>query len=166
MAAMSAVNFEMRPVAGIAGKIELLGSAKPGETLELQADLESVDKEAVVYDGAALVNGIPILRLEHCVGPMLPMEQFEDPQVARDRFALLCERGAEPSVFSGVPAISGTRIAGETGKWLRANLEVFADAIEGRAEYPISTAQMVDVIAGLEAIVTSMRSGNAVALTE
>ena len=49
---------------------------------------------------------------------------------------------------------------------VRANLEVFADAIEGRAEYPISTAQMVDVIAGLEAIVTSMRSGNAVALTE
>ena len=44
---------------------------------------------------------------------------------------------------------------------LRANLEAFADAIEDRAEYPISTAQMVDVIAGLEAIVEAMHSNTA-----
>jgi len=47
---------------------------------------------------------------------------------------------------------------------LRANLEAFADAIEGRAEYPISTAQMVDVIAGLEAIVAAVGTGKAVEL--
>jgi predicted dehydrogenase len=47
---------------------------------------------------------------------------------------------------------------------LRANLEVFVDAIEGRAAYPIPVAQMLDVIAGLEAIVASMESGNAVTL--
>jgi predicted dehydrogenase len=45
---------------------------------------------------------------------------------------------------------------------LRANLEAFADAIEGRAEYPISTAQMVDVIAGIEAIVAAVETGGAV----
>ncbi len=45
---------------------------------------------------------------------------------------------------------------------LRANLEAFADAVEGRAEYPIPVAQMVEVIAGLEAIVMSIRSGCAV----
>lgn len=45
---------------------------------------------------------------------------------------------------------------------LRANLEAFADAIEGRAEYPISTAQMVDVIAGLEGIVAAVETGRAV----
>ncbi|MEO7728837.1 MAG: Gfo/Idh/MocA family oxidoreductase [Burkholderiales bacterium] len=44
---------------------------------------------------------------------------------------------------------------------LRANLEAFADAIEGRAEYPIPTAQMIDVIAGLEAIVEAMGSNAA-----
>ena len=48
---------------------------------------------------------------------------------------------------------------------LRANLEAFADAIEGRAEYPISTAQMVDVIAGLEAIVAAVETGKLVTLT-
>ena len=47
---------------------------------------------------------------------------------------------------------------------LRANLEAFADAIEGRAVYPISTAQMVDVIAGIEAIVAAVETGKAVEL--
>ena len=47
---------------------------------------------------------------------------------------------------------------------LRANLEAFADAIEGRAEYPIPTAQMIDVIAGMEAIVTSLDTAAAVTL--
>ena len=47
---------------------------------------------------------------------------------------------------------------------LRANLEAFADALEGRAEYPISTGQMVDVIAALEAIVASVGTGKAVEL--
>lgn len=48
---------------------------------------------------------------------------------------------------------------------LRANLEAFTDAIEGREEYPISSAQMVDVIAGLEAIVDSVETGRAVELS-
>jgi len=47
---------------------------------------------------------------------------------------------------------------------LRANLEAFADAIEGRVEYPISTGQMVDVIAALEAIVASVGTGKAAEL--
>ncbi len=48
---------------------------------------------------------------------------------------------------------------------LRANLEAFADAIEGRAAYPIPVAQMIDVIAGLEAIVSSIETDNVVTLT-
>jgi 3-hydroxymyristoyl/3-hydroxydecanoyl-(acyl carrier protein) dehydratase len=141
-AAMSAVNFEKRPVAGIAGKIELVGAAKPGDTLQLEADLESVDREAVAYDGTVLVNGIPVLRLEHSVGPMLPMEEFEDPQVARARFVLLRGQGAELGMFQGVPDIFGTRIDGEKGKWLRAKLDVplkapfFADHFPRRPVFP------------------------------
>jgi predicted dehydrogenase len=49
---------------------------------------------------------------------------------------------------------------------LRLNLEAFADAIEGRAAYPIPVVQMIDVIAGLEAIVASTQSGNAVTLAD
>ena len=44
---------------------------------------------------------------------------------------------------------------------LRTNLEMFADAIEGRASYPITAPQIVATIAALEAIVKSMQSGAA-----
>jgi len=41
-------------------------------------------------------------------------------------------------------------------------LESFAEAIEARTEYPISTAQMVNLIAGIEAIVAAVETGKAV----
>jgi predicted dehydrogenase len=47
---------------------------------------------------------------------------------------------------------------------LRENLEAFADGVEGRLPYPIPVAQMIDTIAGIEAIVTSMESRGPVSL--
>ena len=43
-AAMAAVGFSHRPVAGIAGSIELLSAVRPGQNLDLAAELESVDE--------------------------------------------------------------------------------------------------------------------------
>ncbi len=40
-----------------------------------------------------------------------------------------------------------------------ANLEAFADAIEGRARYPVPHEQMIATVSALEAIVKSTRSG-------
>jgi predicted dehydrogenase len=40
-----------------------------------------------------------------------------------------------------------------------ANLEAFADAIEGRATYPVPHEQMIGTVSALEAIVRSTRSG-------
>jgi predicted dehydrogenase len=40
-----------------------------------------------------------------------------------------------------------------------ANLEAFADAIEGRAPYPVPHEQMIGTVSALEAIVKSTRSG-------
>jgi predicted dehydrogenase len=48
---------------------------------------------------------------------------------------------------------------------LRLQLEAFADAVEGRAPYPIPTVQMMDTVAALEAIVKSMGSRMPVALS-
>ena len=42
---------------------------------------------------------------------------------------------------------------------VRANLEAFADAVAGRAPYPISTREMVNVVTAFEAIVKSADSG-------
>lgn len=47
---------------------------------------------------------------------------------------------------------------------LRAELEAFADAVAGRAPYPVSPEQMIDTIAAFEAIVRSMASSRPVAV--
>ena len=48
------------------------------------------------------------------------------------------------------------RVVYEPVEALRVQLEAFADAVEGRAPYPIPTTQMIEVVATLEAIVKSM----------
>ena len=141
-AAMAVGNFARRPVAGLAGNIELLVPVFPGQTLQLEAELESVDDEAVSYGGTARVDGIPVIRLERCVGPMLPQEEFADPEALRDRFALLCGAGAAPGGFKGMPALFLDRTGGETGRTARANLQVpaaasfFADHFPRRSVFP------------------------------
>jgi len=42
---------------------------------------------------------------------------------------------------------------------VRANLEAFADAVEGRAPYPIPQAEMIALVAACEAIVKSIAGG-------
>ena len=128
-AAMSVVKFEHRPVAGLAGGIQLLSEVRPGQTLDLAADLETVDEGAVAYGGTAQVDGLSVIRLENCVGPMAPGGEFDDPQALRDRFAVLCGDGAAPGGFGGVPAIALERTGGEPGQSVRATLEVPTSAL-------------------------------------
>jgi predicted dehydrogenase len=49
---------------------------------------------------------------------------------------------------------------------LRAELEAFADAVEGRAPYPIAPKEMLDTIAAFEAVVRSMQTGEPVRVPE
>jgi 3-hydroxymyristoyl/3-hydroxydecanoyl-(acyl carrier protein) dehydratase len=141
-AAMVAVDFRARPVAGIASRVQMNAAPRPGQTLELAANLESVDDEAVGYCGSASVDGKVILRLEHCVGPMMPVADFDDPQLLRARHALLCGAGATPGAFDGVPTMALTRTTGENGHMARATLEVpaaaplFADHFPRKPVFP------------------------------
>jgi 3-hydroxyacyl-[acyl-carrier-protein] dehydratase len=125
---MAELNFERRPVAGLAGGIELLGTVRPGQTLELSADIETVDQDAVAYGGMARADGVPVIRLEHCVGPMAPGADFDDPTALRARFTLLCGAGAAPGAFPGMPSIALERTGGVTGQTARATLQVPAAA--------------------------------------
>jgi 3-hydroxymyristoyl/3-hydroxydecanoyl-(acyl carrier protein) dehydratase len=140
--AMAALNFERRPVAGLAGCIELLSPVRPGQTLELAADLESVDAEAVAYSGTATADGVAVVRLQDCVGPMVLLNDFDDPQALRDRFAVLCGPGAEPGGFGGIPALALDRTDGERGRSARATFQVpasaplFADHFPRRPVFP------------------------------
>jgi 3-hydroxymyristoyl/3-hydroxydecanoyl-(acyl carrier protein) dehydratase len=140
--AMAAVDFKFRPVAGLAGKIELLSPVRPGQTLELAAELETVDTEAVAYGGTASVEGVPVIKLENCVGPMLPMEDFDDPSAMREQFGRFCRETAAPGGFRGTPPVRIEPSASETGKSKRATLHVpdsapfFADHFPRRPVFP------------------------------
>ncbi len=128
-ASMAALDFKVRPVAGIAASIELLAEVRPGQTLELAADIESVDNEAVSYCGTALVEGKPVIKLNHCVGPMLPQEDFDDTQAVKNRYALLCNGGAVPGAYGGVPPVNFENVTSEPGRWIRANLPIPTSAL-------------------------------------
>ena len=122
--AMAAVDFKVRPVAGIAASVELLQAVRPGQTLQLAADIETVDNEAVSYCGEAFVDGVQVIKLNHCVGPMLPQEDFDDPQAVENRYALLSNGGTAPGAYRGVPVVNFENVTNEPGQWFRASLPI------------------------------------------
>lgn len=127
-AAMSEVGFTHRPVAGLAGETRYHGTAVPGQTLQLEADIERCDDEAIAYGGKASIDGRCVLELNHCVGPMLPMEEFDAPDAVRADFETLRGPGAAAGRFAGVDAPVIDVIEHVAGKKLRAELLVPAEA--------------------------------------
>ncbi len=125
-AAMAKVGFRRRPVAGLAGEVKFKERAAPGTILDLEVELESCDSDAVLYDGCARVGPLPIVEMSRCVGPMLPMEDFEAPEAARARFELLCGEEAPHQGFSCHAAVSPcvVPIDHDPGKRLRAAMHV------------------------------------------
>jgi len=197
-AAMSALKFTHRPIAGLAGCIEFPGGAERGHScprqlpngkqlieppcgsqnvtadtnvraplstpsalressrtaqswssalrphgvLELAANLESVDTESVAYSGTAHADGRLVVRLQDCLGPMVPLADLDDPQDLANRFDLLCGPGAAPGGFRGLPPLALERTAGDTGRQACAAFKVpssapfFADHFPRRPVFP------------------------------
>jgi 3-hydroxymyristoyl/3-hydroxydecanoyl-(acyl carrier protein) dehydratase len=127
-AAMASLEFRCRPVAGLAGTIELLSPVRPGQTLELSTELETLDTEAVAYGGAAEADGVPVLKLQHCLGPMVRADEFDEPQALRDRYGLLVGGGARAGAFRAVPRVVAEPADGEPGASLSGELRVPEEA--------------------------------------
>ena len=155
-AIMAAVDFKFRCLAGIAEKVELLADARPGQVLELAADIETVGTDGCDYCGFASVNGRPLLRLIHCVGPMLPQEELEDVNAVRGLYLSLCSGDSGPSAFAGVPPFEVARTGGEAGLIAKGVLtvptaaEFFADHFPRRALFPATLLvnEMVNFVTG------------------
>jgi len=130
LSAMAAVDFRFRPVAGIAGAVEFHREVRPGERLHLEATLVKADEEAVGYDGVASVDGEPVVSLRDCLGPMLPMEDFDDPEAVRARYGKLLAGGDadagsfEGGGFAGLPEFSWEVSEREEGRRLAAGFRV------------------------------------------
>ncbi len=103
--AMSHVDFRGRPVAALATETRFRGEALTGETLHLAVEIEDCDDNIVAYGGSAAVDGRTIIELEHCLGPMLPVGDFDAPEALRQRLELLRNEGAPRGRFHGVEPV-------------------------------------------------------------
>jgi len=90
---MAAKDFTVRPVAGVVGEVAIIGEAAVGDSVLLDTTIDSVTDDAVFYHATASVEGSTVLRLENTLGPLLPMEQFNDTQEMRERFAKISHSG-------------------------------------------------------------------------
>lgn len=101
--AMAYLDYKVRPVAGLAAELRFGPEVRPGQRLDLEVVIESCEPDAVSYSGWVDVDGVRVMELDHSVGPMLPMEEFDAPEAVRSRFQLLCGSGAPGGQFPGVP---------------------------------------------------------------
>jgi 3-hydroxymyristoyl/3-hydroxydecanoyl-(acyl carrier protein) dehydratase len=139
---MAQLGFAYRPVAGLASLVQYHKVPQPGCTLQLQADVERCDAEAVAYSGKAFIDGRLALELVDSVGPMLPMEEFDAPDAVRADFETLAGPGAPSGRFAGVDAPHLETTEHSAGERVRATLRVpeaaiyFDDHFPRRPVYP------------------------------
>ncbi len=84
---MMSRDFSVRPVAGIVSSAVFYRAAYVGETLLLDATIDSLDESAVLYHGEVRVGDEVIFRLDGALGPLLPMADFIDESFVRRQFA-------------------------------------------------------------------------------
>lgn len=106
-AAMAECGFARRPVAGLADEVSVLSTPGPGDVVALAAGIESIDGDAVAYNGFASAGSRAILGLRGCVGPMLPMEQFDDPAAVAARLEALRRSGSRTAPAAAQPGFAG-----------------------------------------------------------
>ncbi|HVR99027.1 MAG TPA: hypothetical protein VMW27_20575 [Thermoanaerobaculia bacterium] len=149
-AAMAQAGFRQRPVAALAGEMRIVGDTAPGEIVELGVEIERCDPDAVAYGGWARVADTPVLELRRCVGPMLPLEEFDAPEAVRGDFETLRGPGARPDRFPGIAAPDLSLIDHIPGQRLRASMRVpvsapfFGDHFPRRPVFPATL--LLDVL--------------------
>jgi 3-hydroxymyristoyl/3-hydroxydecanoyl-(acyl carrier protein) dehydratase len=133
---MSKLGFRRRPVAGLAGETLFSRGAAPGQVLDLAVEIETCDEDAVAYGGTARIGGEPVLELRHCVGPMLPMEEFDAPEAVSGDFEVLCGPGVPAGRIRSLPQPEVTVNERVPGRMIAATLQVPATAPFFRDHFP------------------------------
>lgn len=161
--AMAQIDFRGRPVAALATETIFHRDVAPGSRLELAVDIESCDDEAVAYGGSAEVDGETVIELKHCLGPMLPVQDFDSPDAMRERYSLLCSEGAPSGRFRGVADPELVAIESASGKSARALLRVprsaafFADHFPRRPVFPATLLLDSQIRLAMELARSSLR---------
>lgn len=131
-------NFTQRPVAGVVSSARLHRPAYPGETLLLESVIDALDDTAVQYHSVARVGDETVFTIDGALGPLLPMNDFINPDLARLQFAEINRPGEWPPVVNNAvkevlspemaahitPMLFDSIIAGEPGVHLRAEKRI------------------------------------------
>jgi 3-hydroxymyristoyl/3-hydroxydecanoyl-(acyl carrier protein) dehydratase len=90
--AMRRTDFRSRPVAALVADLWIgdHGACAREGLLTLEARIERLDARAILYSGRAHCGETMVAELRRSVGPLLPLELFDDPEVMRQRCADLC----------------------------------------------------------------------------
>src|SRR6185295_8378961 len=99
---MDSIDFRSRPVAALVTETRFRRAVAPGQTLALDVDIIECDDDAVAYNGRASVDRDEVIELVDCLGPLLPVADFDDPQALRAWLQRLRGDGAPPARFRGV----------------------------------------------------------------
>ncbi len=126
--AMAHIDFRGRPVAALASETRFARDVQPGQVLDLSVEIDDCDDAAVAYHGEASVASVRVIELRDCLGPMLPVADFDDPVAMAARLALLRAGGAVPGQFGGVPLLRAVRTAGAEPGMAEGTLLVPAEA--------------------------------------
>jgi 3-hydroxymyristoyl/3-hydroxydecanoyl-(acyl carrier protein) dehydratase len=97
--AMAGENFNRRPVAALAHRITLGHSLPPGTVIDLEVEIARCDRDAILYQGTATVGGTEVTRLSRCLGPMLPLADFDAPEAVREGFDRLRAGGVASPTY-------------------------------------------------------------------
>jgi 3-hydroxymyristoyl/3-hydroxydecanoyl-(acyl carrier protein) dehydratase len=166
--AVAKLDFRLRPVAGIAHETLYDGVPRPGDTLETEVRIDSCEDDAVAYQGWARIRGHTVMELRDCVGPMLPLESFDDAASMRAFYATLCGEGAAVDRFEGLPALPmgpRERDAGQATASLviPEHAALFADHFPRRPVFP-GTLLLDRMTALAESLATEAGGGRHAAL--
>jgi predicted dehydrogenase len=119
--------------------VRLVKTGELGDVLHIEAHFSN--EVAGTFTTLAAVRSTPLYLRLHAFGRHTSAEAVSRTEL------VLRRSGAEEQrlTFSAVDTV-------------RANLEAFADAVVGRAQYPIPPNQMLDTVAAFEAIAEAVRS--------
>lgn len=94
-AVIDALKFQKRPVAGIVSQVNILGEVRVGQTLQLTAEIDALDDEAVEYHGAAYVGDKKVFEIESAIGPMMAMSDMNPTSEVKRQLSQLLETNVD-----------------------------------------------------------------------
>ena len=90
---IEARDFTVKPVITVVETFSVFQHPRPGDRLEVTGEVESMSPESALAHGSVLLNGKPVITLQHAVCYLYPLEELDPPAEARRQFANIYRQG-------------------------------------------------------------------------